>query len=275
MSHFDEFRDMVSSKTDVISHIRKLRKKPGDIGKDAIKGRFSHDPVIQKYDCNMVVCDAPFAYMNEDWDKTVNAVIFEDTHRRMKRIIPRYKGFKHIFSRYGTVGTALPHSVNTFTNNKKTGDVLITGSGGEGGVYPHRLGVANKFKGKDYFTRIIRPLDYSGNKYPCDNDYLDIVSSYKIHPTCGSKFNYAVRKFVEIPSCNTLLMSNMFDGAKYLGFEDGKNMVVYQDDVVKQVEWWLAHDDDREEIALKGQELIKERHTTDRRADEFLEMILA
>jgi len=55
------------------------------------------------------------------------------------------------------------------------------------------------------------------------------------------------------------------------GFEPDKNMVVVDlDNLPKQVEWWLSHDEERERVSERGEELIRKYHSVEFRAKQFV-----
>lgn len=79
-------------------------------------------------------------------------------------------------------------------------------------------------------------------------------------------------KYFEISACRTLLIADWFDELASLGFKDNVNMIKLNLRKLKeQVEYWLTHDKEREEIAKAGEILIQQRHTVDIRARKFIE----
>jgi hypothetical protein len=57
-------------------------------------------------------------------------------------------------------------------------------------------------------------------------------------------------------------------------FEDGKHLVLYRslDEMVDKAKWYLAHDSERERIALAGYEEVMAKHTIQHRVDRMLEV---
>lgn len=56
-------------------------------------------------------------------------------------------------------------------------------------------------------------------------------------------------------------------------FEDGKHLVLYKslDEAVDKAKYYLAHDAEREKIALAGYEEVMAKHTIDKRVDRILQ----
>ena len=79
-------------------------------------------------------------------------------------------------------------------------------------------------------------------------------------------------RYFEIPVCRTLLIADWVDELGSPGFKDNVNMVKRNKRKLKeQVEYWLTHDKEREEIAKAGEISIQQRHTVDIRAREVIE----
>jgi hypothetical protein len=133
-----------------------------------------------------------------------------------------------------------------------------------------------RLKDKPYFKRydkLPETLTKVG-KYPVGIDCVELISSAKIHPTCGIKFHYPVMKYFEIPACGALLIADWFDELASLGSKDNVNMVKLNKKKLKeQAEYWLTHGKQREEITKAGEILIQQRHTVDIRAREFIERL--
>jgi hypothetical protein len=186
-----------------------------------------------------------------------------------------FEEFRHMIKNKRSIW--FPHSVNTDLfkpRGPKTRDVVMVGITSK--HYPMRNHIARTLRDKPYFERIIRPPEslHMLDKWPIKEDYAEIVASAKICPTGGSIWHYPVAKYFEIPACNTLLMSDWFDELGDLGFIPNENMVVIDSsNLVKQVEWWLEHEDERLRVAENGYKLVLEKHTGAVRAKEFVKYL--
>jgi spore maturation protein CgeB len=67
-------------------------------------------------------------------------------------------------------------------------------------------------------------------------------------------------------ACGGFLITNYQpEIAEY--FENGRELVIYEDyiDLVQKVKYYLAHDEERREIAKNGQQAVRERFNYDDR----------
>lgn len=296
--HFDTLRNAVSKIAKVDHMVRNINMIAGPYSKATVSGQIKQKPILhnllEKENYDFIMCDALFAYLSEDWKniKIPKAALLEDMHGPIVKYQADYiadRNFDIVFHRYNAPMKEyhptlfmvskciwLPHAVDKIFHyyGEKTIDVLFTGCIGQ--TYPTRRTVVERLKDKPYFKRWKRPPESleKKEKYPIGEGYAKLISSAKIHPTCGSKLYYPVMKFMEIPACRTLLMSDWFSELRYLGFQPGRNMVTLDmQGLDRQMKWWIKHDKKREEVAKAGEELIKQKHTVEIRAKEFLEHI--
>jgi hypothetical protein len=104
-----------------------------------------------------------------------------------------------------------------------------------------------------------------------DEKYAKEISRAKMFLTCGSKYNFAVSKYFEVPACGTLLLAAGFPELRDLGFADKKTFVeIDKHNFLDKAKYYLKHEDERNEIRKNGYKLIRERHTTDIRVREFV-----
>lgn len=248
---------------------------------------------LNSYD--LIVVEDFFYHASEDWQNVTTpiALFIEDMHgsgdRQLKfaeeagarfyiyRYDRHFREFHHML-RDNTVSIWCPHSVDTSVfkdYGRKTRDVIHVGIVSKD--YPTRQFIVQTLKGKPYFQRIERPPDSMAplsTKTPVREDYARMLSSAKICPTGGSVYHYPVAKYMEICACNTLLMSDWFDELGDLGFVRGENMVeIHRERFVEQVEYFLAHDGERERIAKAGYELVRERHSGEVRAKGLVQTL--
>ena len=296
--HFDTLRDAVVKETKVFTHFKKLPMTAGQYSKLTTSNKLVEPMVldfllnINQYD--IIVCDALFAYMNEDWSNIDIPVfmILEDLHGPVIEkqvelakkhnfiILHRYNNSLDVFHpglRETNKCIWLPHAVDSIFKNysKKNKDVVFTGAT-ISTHYPLRWKIVQELKRKSYFHYYNRSQETLEKiyKYPQGLEYAKLISSAKISIATGATVNYPVMKFMEIPACGTLLLSNWFNELSDLGFEPNKNIVVLnENNISKQIESLLKNNDKIERISIEGQKLIKERHTVEIRAKEFIEHV--
>jgi spore maturation protein CgeB len=72
-------------------------------------------------------------------------------------------------------------------------------------------------------------------------------------------------------ACNTLVMATMPKDGKDLHFVPGKNFVeVNRSNFVEKIRYYLKHDDERHQIALRGMQTVKKYHTVQKRANQLM-----
>jgi spore maturation protein CgeB len=156
---------------------------------------------------------------------------------------------------------------------EKNIDVLMTGYHFKE-VYPYRDRAYEILKNKKYFKEVQRPSEtsYHSDKWPIAEDFSKLLNSSKINITGGSIFNYPVLKYMEIAASKSLIFSNYFEELSMLGFEPNVNMVEMDfNNLENQIQWWLKHDDKRNELIENAYNLILEKHTVQTRVKYIIE----
>jgi len=110
--------------------------------------------------------------------------------------------------------------------------------------------------------------------------YVDAICQSRIFATgSGSYKNYGilVRKWLEVPACNTLLMINKLsptDDMNAMGFKPDVNFVaINEDNFLERIQYYLSHPSEAKTIAQRGYELIRSKHSQDIRAKQFINKI--
>jgi len=73
-----------------------------------------------------------------------------------------------------------------------------------------------------------------------------------------------------------LLLQQEFDGmTELLGLKDGEHLVTWSemDDLQDKIEYWLSHDEEREEVMRRGQQYVHNHHSFDERVAEIMNRI--
>lgn len=141
-------------------------------------------------------------------------------------------------------------------------------------VYPKRFAMYEQllnYPGFKYF-------DHPGyEELPTNSNHLTGItyakelSRAKIFVTCDSVEKLPLMKYYECLACKTLLMGTGSDELKELGFIDGETFVeVDEYNVLEKVNYYVEHEEERKQIIDKGYKLVAERHSVEKRVEEFL-----
>jgi len=260
------------------------------------KYRLKEQPLLKAKIANQydwVFTDAPFAFQNEPWKKITakKCCLFEDQHGPNPQYSKRFKAwdFNIFFTRYRNILVRhshlkdqktiwLPHHIDPaiykdYGLPKKIGALMVGRAGKR--IYPVRHTVDRQLRGQPFYKKVGRPDETNkpGKKWPVGEDYAKLINSASITFTCLSTFKYPVLKFFEIPGSKSALFSDYNNELKTLGFIPGENMVEISKKIkiVPLVKDWLDKKDKLAEITQKGFDLVHERHTAKKRAEEFLE----
>lgn len=166
----------------------------------------------------------------------------------------------------------LPFAVDpeTFKPLPKCRKVVFTGR--VTSPYPLRKEIVRQLMDKRYFEVFERPKEMDSHRSGVVGDgYAKLLGTSRISFSTGSRYNYAVAKFFEIPACGTLLMSDWFADLSLLGFVPGLNIIqVNKANIAGQVESFLSNEELTSSIASNGRALILSRHTFKKRVSKFL-----
>ena len=82
-------------------------------------------------------------------------------------------------------------------------------------------------------------------------------------------------KFTEVLSCGTFLLANKPEDFDDVGLKDGEHLVIYNDfkDLKDKINYYLKHDNEREEIAKNGMNFVRKNHSNAKRIQEMTEII--
>jgi len=110
------------------------------------------------------------------------------------------------------------------------------------------------------------------NVHAEQRSYARSLRGTKIALVCCSKYRYRLAKIVEAAMSGCLVVGDLPDGEQE---ECGRFMVECRPDepdqaIAERIEWWLAHDKEREIRAYVGRRMMMERYTTSHYAARFL-----
>jgi len=241
---------------------------------------------------DVVFTDAPFAYMEEAWNKITvpKALLMEDQHGpQVEQYIGKAFddfGFGIFFVRYRDSTQRLwerlyrrrvfwlPHSIDpeTFKDyglERKVG--LLSIGQCQGPVYPVRRRVLEECANEPFFYSVKRPIEKNGPNWPAGKDYARLLNRAKTVASCTSIFGYPIMKTIEIPACGSVLFSDFIPEMADLGFKSGKNFLQIPEGGNIAAYVRAALDSGKlPKIARSGFELVHKRHTAKVRAREFI-----
>lgn len=162
---------------------------------------------------------------------------------------------------------------------KKDIPILLTGSALED-FYPLRTIMQMRLKNRTDFVHYPHPgyrtiLDDEKDVF-VGKRYAKELNRSKIVLSCDSVFKYPLMKYFEVTACNALLLASYSKELGDLGFIPGVNFVAIDELCFEEkIDYYLHHKEERERIAHNGMMLTQKRHTTEKRAKEFLAKIEA
>ncbi len=118
------------------------------------------------------------------------------------------------------------------------------------------------------------PLVRRGVKMIIRENYAEILAQSKTMVFDSSKFYYPVKKYTEVMGCNTLAIADTPCDAEELHFISDENFVeVNVSNYAEKLRYYVTHDEEREEIAQRGHEMVMKYHTDEIRVNEFLTFV--
>jgi spore maturation protein CgeB len=224
-------------------------------------------------------------------------LMFNDLHRngqmlkafveesKVSLIFAHYRdAFKHFFPEYIQKFRWLPYAVNIklFKDYKKQKKInfLLMGAKGSA-IYPLRHHIYQTMKHQSGFVCHSHPgyKDFTPTQESqlfVGERYAKEINRAKIFFTDHLIYGYPVKKYFEVPACRTLLLASGSQELSDLGFIDGHTFVqISKQNVQEKAAYYLLHKDERKRIAHNGYMMVRERHSTEKRAQQFMEMIRA
>ncbi len=222
-------------------------------------------------------------------------VLYWDVHTTQKefRWFVRYNRIDLVFSFYRDAFLGffpdfagrfrwLPNHVNTEVFRdyglEKDIDFLLMGALCPR-VYPLRTKIAGEMAGVRGFVHHAHPgyRDFGSKEERqalVGEHFAREINRAKIFFTDDSVFKYPIAKYFEVPACNTLLLASGSPELSDLGFIDGETFVeINERNYLKKALYYLANNMERKEIAQRGYEMVRRRHSTQVRAREFVQIL--
>ena len=235
----------------------------------------------------------PFIKAIKDVDIPVGCLMHDihyKTERRRKflkeeqidYVFPHYRdAFLRSFPEFEERMVWFPHHVPTelFKDYQleKSIDYLFIGAAIRH-VYPLRAIWIDKLKHEKGFVMYGHPgyrkQTFCSKRDMVAENYAKEINRAKMLFTCHSKYEYPVLKYFETAACHTLLMANGSQELNDLGFVDGETFVeINEKNVVEKARAYLRDDEKRRKISLRAYNMVRARHSTEKRASELVEFI--
>ena len=137
--------------------------------------------------------------------------------------------------------------------------------------YPDRVIMVNTmrrmFKEK-FFFKLTNKINHV--------EYMQLLNKARIFVSAGDIDKGFFMKYLEAMASGCLLINQWSPCFEKLGFVSGEHLLLYDSfkEMVELVRYYVDHDEEREEMALRGNRFVAERHTWRHRVDELMERIL-
>lgn len=119
----------------------------------------------------------------------------------------------------------------------------------------------------------IKDLGMHHDQMVLGEDMVQAVCSYRIHWNRNISNDINCRT-METLGCGTFLLTNHTDRLSDL-FSIGKHLITYdsENDCKEKIKYYIEHEKERETIAREGHEYVRESHSFDCRAKQFIEIV--
>lgn len=226
--------------------------------------------------------EIPFAIQLFDLHYQINKRKRAIREENIKHIFTVYRDSFHVwYKEFSDRMYWLPHHINTeiFKDYglKKEYNYLLMGAMSRR-TYPLRNMIVDRMKDNPGFVHHKHPgyrniKDHEKNVFVREA-YAKEINKAKIFLTGNSKYNYPLGKNFEVPACNTLLLAPPSNELKDLGFIPEVHYIpINKENFEEKAKYYLQHKCERERIARQGMEMVHERHSTSKRADQFVKVI--
>jgi len=109
---------------------------------------------------------------------------------------------------------------------------------------------------------------------PIRKNYARSINQSRIFLTCCTRYKVPLAKLFEVMACKSLLMCDRPAGAELLGLVNGETFIeVNKENFLEKIRYYLKREDELGRITANGYNLVFKRHTTDKRAAEFMEIV--
>lgn len=125
-----------------------------------------------------------------------------------------------------------------------------------------------RYLGFDYSKEY---ADLEEAPYLIGNNFARALSASKIVVVGSSRWKLPLQKTFQTMACKSLVITQTPHGSDALHFEDGWNYVnATRKNVMDKIDYYLKHENEREEIAQNGYDTILKYHTMPHRVEQFI-----
>jgi hypothetical protein len=160
-----------------------------------------------------------------------------------------------------------------YRDYKQTKNIPIFFTGRQCALYPWREKI-NKIISQGYPSVICPHPGYEKSNSAAQTiygeQYARMINSSWFVPTCGTLEKEIVRKHLEVPACNSCLITEKSPALEAAGFIDMQNCVFAEEsDVLDKLDYLFKNPDLLEKITQAGYQLVQSRHTLKQRDQIF------
>lgn len=142
-------------------------------------------------------------------------------------------------------------------------------------LYPLRRTILHRMGRKPGFVYHGHPgyrtVSESERRFFVGEKYARELSRAKMFITTDSVYQFPVLKYFEAAACGTLVLGTASKELADLGFIDGKTFVaINEHNFTEKAAYYLEHEAERLAIARNGFDMVRARHSTEKRAQELI-----
>lgn len=107
------------------------------------------------------------------------------------------------------------------------------------------------------------------------DDYVAMLNRARIFVNSGTIYRNIQSRFTEVTACGCMLLTDAVDDLPAQGFRNDYHLVVYHglNDLKTQVDYYLRHDAEREQIARNGRDWVVAEHSNEVRIREIVKLM--
>jgi len=183
--------------------------------------------------------------------------ITQNAHRLLNENIPEILNF------------ILPFSVDINVYKKiniKKEDIVLAAFNTRSDIYPNREKIQKALKQMG-----VRAI----TKKIVHQKLIHAINRCKITVTSNNIFRSLSMRYTETLACGGFLLANEPEDLKYLGFKDGKHLVIYNgiNDFKEKVKFYMKNDSSREAICKQGMKFVRKNHSCKVRVQQMTDII--
>jgi hypothetical protein len=211
--------------------------------------------------------------MNADpWGATAATVVFEADHLQLEAVFSNCTTVAEHLPALADLLFSMPNAIDAQTFSRRPVDklvpVIMTGACDT--QYPWRRAVYGRLSRTPWAAAVFPHHGYGSSvrhqHMLVGREYAQALGSAWFAPTCGTVAMELVRKHLEIPACQTCLVTQPSAALHAAGFVDMVNCVLADgSNVVEKIEYLRSRPAELAAIIEAGHRLVNTRHTFEQR----------